>query len=271
MLARCRWWVDEWVSRYCSMSVNVEFVKRRADACASTVEPAREPVWFRPVQFTKSVRDFLYGKPPAEQLQEWQRKVAREQRQLDKEIRELTVGQQKVRADVKRLATKGDLKNARVLAREVVRSNKQVDRLHTSKARLKSVGMQLTHQSAMLKVTGSLQKSTEIMKLTNQLVKLPELSAAMRQMSMEMTKAGIMEEMMDDTLESLDEDQEELDEEADAEVDKVLYDLTGLDTLAGKQVGTGLPTNKVAAEKEDDEAEAEMQRMQRELQDLLSN
>lgn len=40
----------------------------------------------------------------------------------------------------------------------------------------------------MLKVTGSLQKSTEIMKLSNELVKLPELSATMRQMSMEMMK-----------------------------------------------------------------------------------
>jgi len=34
-----------------------------------------------------------------------------------------------------------------MLAKEVVRSNKQVDRLHVSKARLSSVGMQLTHQS----------------------------------------------------------------------------------------------------------------------------
>lgn len=42
--------------------------------------------------------------------------------------------------------------------------------------------------SAMLKVTGTLQKSTEIMKLSNQLVKLPELSATMRQMSAEMMK-----------------------------------------------------------------------------------
>jgi charged multivesicular body protein 3 len=40
----------------------------------------------------------------------------------------------------------------------------------------------------MIKVTGSLQKSTEIMKLSNSLVKLPQISAAMREMSMEMTK-----------------------------------------------------------------------------------
>jgi charged multivesicular body protein 3 len=42
----------------------------------------------------------------------------------------------------------------------------------------------------MVKVTGAFQKSTVIMKSTNQLVKLPELSATMRQMSMEMTKVG---------------------------------------------------------------------------------
>jgi charged multivesicular body protein 3 len=41
---------------------------------------------------------------------------------------------------------------------------------------------------AMAKVTGSLQKSTEIMKLSNSLIKLPQVSQTMREMSMEMTK-----------------------------------------------------------------------------------
>jgi charged multivesicular body protein 3 len=44
--------------------------------------------------------------------------------------------------------------------------------------------------SAMVKVTGAFQKSTEIMKTTNQLIKLPQLSATMREMSMEMMKVG---------------------------------------------------------------------------------
>ena len=43
----------------------------------------------------------------------------------------------------------------------------------------------------MVKVTGAFQKSTEIMKSTNQLVKLPQLSATMREMSMEMMKVGL--------------------------------------------------------------------------------
>lgn len=37
-------------------------------------------------------------------------------------------------------------------------------------------------------------------------------------------QAGILEEMMDDTMETLDDD--ELEEEADSEVEKVLYELT---------------------------------------------
>lgn len=47
---------------------------------------------------------------------------------------------------MKQLAAKGDVKSARILAKEVVRSNKQKDRLHVSKARLGSIGVQLQHQ-----------------------------------------------------------------------------------------------------------------------------
>lgn len=103
-------------------------------------------------------------------------------------MRQIDQGSTKTKAEIKKLAKKGDVKNAKILAREVVRANKQKNRLAVSKARLNSINMQLQHQLAMYKVTGSMQKSTEIMKLSNQLVKLPEVSAIMRQMSAEMTK-----------------------------------------------------------------------------------
>lgn len=121
---------------------------------------------------------------------------------------QLDVATNKARAAVKKLAIKGDVKSARILAREVVRSDKQKDRLSVSKARLGSIGTQLSQQLgefvrilrrdrelilpssaiAMVKVTGALQQSTEIMKLSNELIKLPQISQTMREMSMEMTK-----------------------------------------------------------------------------------
>jgi charged multivesicular body protein 3 len=134
---------------------------------------------------------------------------------------------QKSRSELKVLAKKNDVKSARILAKELVRANKQRDRLVSSKARMGSVQMQLQHQLcefvmhlllgsflremeearvdqrripdvdrmrliiAMVKVTGAFQKSTEIMKTTNQLIKLPQLSATMREMSMEMMKVSL--------------------------------------------------------------------------------
>lgn len=110
---------------------------------------------------------------------------------------------------MKQLAKKNDIKSARMLAKEVVRTNKQKNRLTMSKARLGSIQMQMQHQActsgssechhimllttgllsaAMVKVTGAFQKSTEIMKVSNQLIKLPQLSATMREMQMEMMK-----------------------------------------------------------------------------------
>ena len=121
---------------------------------------------------------------------------------------QLDVATKKAQQQVKQLANKGDVKNAKILAREVVRSHKQKDRLSVSKARLGSISQQLqqqlgavfqifksilgahVQQKAMTKVTGSLQKSTEIMKLSNSLIRLPQIGEVMRNMSMEMTKVS---------------------------------------------------------------------------------
>ncbi|GLB33864.1 putative vacuolar sorting protein VPS24 [Lyophyllum shimeji] len=212
----------------------------------------------------QTIHRFLYGPTPEERVRAWQAKLRAEGRQLDREMRQLDLATSKARQTVKQLATKGDVKSARILAKEVVRSNKQKDRLSVSKARLGSINTQLTQQMAMVKVTGSLQKSTEIMKLSNALIKLPQISQTMREMSMEMTKAGIMEEMLEDTLE-MDED-EELEEEADAEVDKVLFELTDGKLGEAGAVGTGLP----ASEATEDETEKNMEKYRQQLNVLLS-
>jgi charged multivesicular body protein 3 len=77
---------------------------------------------------------------------------------------------------------------------------------------------------ATLKVAGALQKSGEVMKLVNNLVRLPEVSQAMQQMSVEMMKAGIMDEMIEDTMDMMDDD--DLEEAADEEVNSVLFQIT---------------------------------------------
>lgn len=83
------------------------------------------------------------------------------------------------------------------------------------------------------------------MKMVNGLVRLPELSKGMQELSMEMTKviyvisilfyrkqcfnifrdqAGIIDEMIGDTFELMEDS--DIEEEADEEVNKVLFEVT---------------------------------------------
>lgn len=61
-------------------------------------------------------------------------------------LAQLDLETSKARQQLKKLAAKGDIKSARILAKEVVRSNKQKDRLTMSKARLGSIQMAMQHQ-----------------------------------------------------------------------------------------------------------------------------
>ncbi|XP_068247836.1 charged multivesicular body protein 3-like [Palaemon carinicauda] len=70
--------------------------------------------------------------------------------------------------------------------------------------------------SATLRVPGSLQQLTEVMKAMQELVKLFEISKTT--LSQEMMKTGIIEEMLKDTMGILE--LEKLEEEAQQEVDK---------------------------------------------------
>jgi charged multivesicular body protein 3 len=157
----------------------------------------------------------------------------------------------------------------RVFARELIRTRKQSQRLVTSKAQLNSVSMQVTEAFAVRKIEGSIRASVGIMKDVNSLVKLPELMGTMRELSQELVKAGIIEEMVGD---SLPDELEEEDEEAESEVDKVLGEiLQDKMQKAGATPVTPTPVQQPVAEDEDEEdAEAMLDQMRGRLEALKS-
>ena len=78
--------------------------------------------------------------------------------------------------------------------------------------------------SAQMKLAGSIQSSTEVMKTMSGLMKIPEMQRTMTEMSKQMMKMGIIEEMMEDSIDSVLDDVDE--GVIDAEVEKVLFEVT---------------------------------------------
>jgi charged multivesicular body protein 3 len=129
--------------------------------------------------------------------------------------------------------------------------------------------MQVTEAFAVRKIEGSIRSSVGIMKDVNSLVRLPELTGTMRELSQELVKAGIIEEMVGD---SLPEEMEDDEEEAETEVDKVLGEI--LQDRMGK-VGatpsTPTPVQEPAAEEEEEEdGQATLDEMRNRLEALKS-
>lgn len=185
-------------------------------------------------------------------------------RQLDRDISSLRTLDSKTRQTIVTASKRAQRNPARAkqanleaktLARELVRVRRQATRLTTSRAQLQSVQMQVNEAFSMRKIQGSLQKSTGIMKDVNTLIRLPQLSATMQQLSSELVRAGIIEEVVDDAIPN-NELLEDEETEADEEVDKILQEI-----LQGKlsQVEDVKPERPLENEEEPQPAEEEFE------------
>lgn len=172
----------------------------------------------------------LFGKTherdPKEQVNDWCHKIRKEGYQLDRQIRAIEREEDKVKKALKEAAKKGDKDVCVTLAKEIINARKHITKIHTSKAHLNSIQLQMKNQLSLLRVSGSIQKSTEVMQAMQRLVNVPEVAATMREMSKEMMRAGIMEEMIEETMESIEPDMDDMEEQAQEEIDKVLWELT---------------------------------------------
>ncbi|XP_032890940.1 charged multivesicular body protein 3-like isoform X3 [Amblyraja radiata] len=209
------------------------------------------------------------------QVSEWSTKIRKEMRVIDRQIRDIQREEEKVKRSVKDAAKKGQKDVCIILAKEIVRSKKAVNKLYASKAQMNSVLMSMKNQLAVARVTGALDKSTEVMKAMQNLVKIPEIQATMRDLSKEMMKAGIIDEMLEDTFESM-EDEDEMEEAAEMEIDKILFEVTaGALGKAPSKVMDPLPEPEpelkgATAASDEGEAEEEIEEMQSRLAALRS-
>ena len=198
----------------------------------------------------ESLKSLFWKPDPTTQFRKCNALIRANTRKLDRDISQLRLLDSKTRSLILSAAKRGQRhppqkpqadKETRLFAKELLRIRKQTARLATSKAQLQSVGMQVNEAFSVRKIEGSMKASTSVMKDVNTLVRLPELMGTMRELSQELVKAGIIEEMVGDSMPENGDMLENEDEEAETEVDKVLGEI-----LSGNKVGkTTTTTGKV--------------------------
>mmetsp|Transcript_33902 Transcript_33902/g.74659 ORF Transcript_33902/g.74659 Transcript_33902/m.74659 type:complete len:246 (-) Transcript_33902:139-876(-) len=170
---------------------------------------------------------FGFGKKqdPYDLAKEWKREIQKQVRVMDRDILNIKRSEQRSVNECKALAKKNRMGAVRILAKEIASTRKTVERMYTAKAQLNSVASTLQTSMSMMKLQGCMEKSAEIMTAMNKLVNIKEISLTMGKMAREMEKAGLVEEIIGDTMESMEP--EGLDADADEEVNRVVAEITG--------------------------------------------
>ena len=162
-------------------------------------------------------------------------------------------------------------REARDFARELIHARKTEARLVTTKAQIQSVGMQIQNAVMEQQVVRILGSSVKVMVDSKDMVRLPELALTMRQVSAELTKAGIVNEMVEDMLP--DTDLLEDEDEAEEEIEKVLGEILKDRMKTGALPSVPLPQEAAPAqaeEEDEEDTEAMMDQMRNRLEALRS-
>eukprot|EP00210_Caulerpa_lentillifera_P005514 g5273.t1 len=181
---------------------------------------------------------FTTEKDPKDLIRKWQTVIRKEVRQIERQLRDINREKKKAESSVREAAKRQDMTSARILAKEIVQTNRTVTQLYANKAHMVAMQTALTEQLAVARVSGTLEKSTEVMTAMSDIIKIPELMKITQNLAREMEKAGVIEEMISEAVDDAIET-EDLEEDTEIEVEKILSEITGeiksLPTASGPQ------------------------------------
>lgn len=195
--------------------------------------------------------------------------LRKNRRELERLLSQLAPLRKKTEGLVRKSAAQGNLNAARIYAREMININNQYKKLHLSKTRLELISMAINEQYQMRRMTQQIQALTAIMRDVNSVVSLGMVLATMQDLSKELMKAGIIEEMMDDMVDAEDP---ELEDELQEEINKVIEEITKeklseVPAVPDVPELEEVPVQEEPHESEDEEMLKEMRQRLRELQE----
>ncbi|XP_049847813.1 charged multivesicular body protein 3-like [Schistocerca gregaria] len=168
-----------------------------------------------------SMQKFLFKPNDDEVRNRWRKELNLGMRQLDRSINNISKAEIQAKREIRTLAKKGRISNAKILAKEIVRNRKIKERLYISKAHLHSISMYLRRNQSISALVDRMKESTDIMVAINETIKIPQLHQIMIGIAKEMEKVGIIEDVIDDIL----DEEEGLEEDVEEGVDEILAEI----------------------------------------------
>ncbi|KAI8076867.1 vacuolar sorting protein DID4 [Halteromyces radiatus] len=168
----------------------------------------------------------LFGrrKTPAEMLRQHQRSITKAQRELDRERERLERQEKKLIADIKKSAKANQMSACKVMAKDLVRTRRYVQKFYQMKTQLQAVGLRIQTLRSNQQMAEAMRGATKAMSSMNRQMNLPQIQKIMMEFEKESELMDMKDEMMGDAIDDVMEEEED-EVESEEIVNKVLDEI----------------------------------------------
>ncbi|EAU88110.1 SNF7 family protein [Coprinopsis cinerea okayama7 len=178
-----------------------------------------------------NIIETLFGRTvtPAERLRQHQRSLTKAQRELDRERSKLEQSEKKLIADIKKSAKAGQMNACKVMAKDLVRTRRYIQKFYQMRTQLQAVGLRIQTLRSNQQMAEAMRGATRAMGAMNRGLNLPAIQKIMNEFERESSMMDMKEEMMSDAVDDVMEDDLEDEEEEGDKILKEVLDEIGVD------------------------------------------
>ncbi|CAG7846235.1 Charged multivesicular body protein 2a AltName: Full=Chromatin-modifying protein 2a; Short=CHMP2a [Serendipita indica DSM 11827] len=169
------------------------------------------------------------GETANEEATAHQRALAKAQRELDRERTKLEQQEKKLVADIKKSAKAGQLNACKVMAKDLVRTRRYVQKFYQMRTQLQAVGLRIQTLRSNQQMADAMRGATRAMASMNKGLNLPAIQRIMNEFERESAAMDMKEELMSEAVDGvMEDDAEDEEEEGDKILQQVLEEI-GID------------------------------------------
>lgn len=170
--------------------------------------------------------EWLFGrrKTPEEMLRQNQRALNKAMRDLDRERAKMEQQEKKLISDIKKMAKDNQMDAVKIMARDLVRTRRQVKKFILMRANIQAVALKIQTLRSQNAMAQAMKGVTRAMQNMNKQMNLPQIQKIMQEFEKQSEIMDMKEEMMNEAIDDAMGDDED-EEESDAVVTQVLDEL----------------------------------------------
>ena len=169
----------------------------------------------------------LFGKKvtPEEKLKKFKQSIRKSCREIERERNRLVQQENKMKAEMKKLAAKGETDSVMIIAKDLVRNRAAMKKFLKLGSQLEGLGLRIETIKAQAGVTAALKGAAGAMSQLNRMVNVPQMQMIMMKFMQENEMMDMKSEMVDDQMDDLWDEEGDMEDESVAAYSQIFNEI----------------------------------------------